>query len=64
MVTSKASIGGRMGFAAAAAIATGLFLAHVWLNVDPRLIHHRQGPLFFTGWGFFREHLGRRSWAF
>jgi hypothetical protein len=56
---SRASPGGRLAFAAAAAISAGLLFLHVWLNVDPRLLYHRQGPLFFTGWGFFREHLGR-----
>jgi hypothetical protein len=59
MVTSRAPPGGRLAFAAAAAISAGLLFLHVWLNVDPRLLYHRQGPLFFTGWGFFREHLGR-----
>jgi hypothetical protein len=59
MVTSRASPGGRLTFAAAAAISGGLLFLHVWLNVDPRLLYHRQGPLFFTGWSFFREHLGR-----
>jgi hypothetical protein len=59
MVTSRASPRGRLAFAAAAAISAGLLFLHVWLNVDPRLLYHRQGPLFFTGWSFFREHLGR-----
>jgi hypothetical protein len=59
MVTSRASARGRLAFAAAAAISAGLLFLHVWLNVDPRLLYHRQGPLFFTGWGFFREHLSR-----
>ena len=59
MATSKEAPGGRALFAAMAAISAGFLFAHVWLNVDPRLIYHRQGPLFFTGWGFLGEHLGR-----
>ena len=53
-----------------AAAVLALFFLHVWTQVDPRLIHHRQQPVYLLGWEFFAEHLDRPgglveyAWAF
>ena len=51
--------GGGWWFVAVAAGVLGLYLAHVWTQVDPRLIHVRQHPVYLTGWQFFADFLER-----
>ena len=46
----------------------GLFFLFLWLRVDPRLIFHGgwnipDFPVFYKGWFFFREYLGRPGGA-
>ncbi len=36
-----------------------LFYLHVWLWIDPRLVYHRQCPIFMLGSAFFRDFLNR-----
>lgn len=60
----------RFRFAVLAAAALALFFLQVWTQVGPRLIHHRQHPVYLLGWEFFAEHLDRPgrlveyAWAF
>jgi len=44
---------------AIAAAGLGLYAAHLWWQVDPRLIHVRQHPVYLTGWDFFAGFLER-----
>ncbi len=46
-------------FPVLAAAALALFFLQVWTQVGPRLIHHRQHPVYLLGWEFFAEHLDR-----
>ena len=38
-------------------VAFGLIYLYVWLRIDPRLVYHRQGPIFLVGSGFFKRFL-------
>ena len=55
--TGSAQRRGRFRFPVLAAAALALFFVQVWTQVDPRLIHHRQHPVYLLGWEFFVEHL-------
>lgn len=55
--TGSAQRRGRFRFPVLAAAALALFFVQVWTQVDPRLIHHRQHPVYLLGWEFFVGHL-------
>ena len=58
MRTSPAAVHRRfIPSVALAAVFFGLVYAHVRLRIDPRLVYHKQTPIFMVGSGFFRTFL-------